>query len=228
MTSVELLQEYQADIKEIRQKTDAFDQSKYLEKYLYKHRKLPRVVISRQTSTSRNNKYLGVYIYYQVGKGKTYHWTWASYHAAIMNTARGKMIVAFYEENNLAVKHTSHFFQRYKERLMNVADWKLKNALKAADTQEKIATLYIQRNLGTAWVETKSVYKDKFHIFAPVPDGVTLLQWDNKNKTMQANTFVTYNMLDQKQLDMVTSLKEYANLSKEEKKKVDDPIFRVN
>ena len=228
MTSVELLQEYRADINEIRQKTDTFDQSEYLKEYLYKRRKLPRVVISRQTNTSRNNKYLGVYIYYQVGKGKVYHWTWASYHAAIMNTARGTMIVAFYEENNQAVKYTPHFFQRYKERLMNVADWKLKNALNAADTQEKIATLYIQRNLGTAWMETKSVYNDKLHIFAPVPDGVTLLQWDSKNKTMQANTFITYDMLDQKQLDMVTSLKKYANLSKEEREKADDPTFRVN
>ena len=228
MTSTELLREYQADIEEIRQKTDSFDKSEYLNGYLRKHRKSQRVVITRHTKTSRNNKYLGVYIYCQVGKGKALHWTWASYHAAIMNTSRGQMIVTFYEENEQAVKYTPHFFQRYKERLMRVADWKLRNALNAADTQEKIATLYIQRNLGTAWIETKSVYKNKLHVFAPVPDGVTLLQWDDKYKTMQANTFITYDMLDQKQLDMVTSLKEYGKLSEEERKNVSDPTFRVN
>lgn len=227
MTSAELLQEYQADINEIRQKTDSFDKSEYLKGYLWKRRKLPRVVITRHTNTSRNNKYLGVYIYEQVGSGRIMHWTWASYHAAMMNTVKGQMIVAFYEDNNQAVKYTPHFFQRYKERLMKVADWKLKNALNAAYTQEQIAALYFQRNLGTAWMETKSVYKNKTHIFAPVPDGVTLLQWDSKYKTMQANTFVTYDMLDQKQVDMITSLKEYGNLSDEERKKVNDPTFRV-
>lgn len=225
MSSQELLQEYLADIKEVRQKTDAFDKSDYLKNYLWKRRKLSRIVIPRQMSTSRNNKYLGVYIYEQVKSGRGKYWKWDSYHFGMMNTAKGLMMIAFYEDNGQAVKYTPHFFQRYKERLMKVCDWKTRNQLNAADTQEKIITVYTQRNLGTAWMHTKSVYKNKLHIFAPVPDGVTLLQWDSKHKTMQANTFITCDMLDEKQNSMIRQLQEYSNLSKEEREKIDNPLF---
>lgn len=227
MSSAELLREYQADLKEIRQKTSSFDSSDYLKEYLWKRRKQKQVVVSKKTNTSRGNKYLGVYIYYQIGSGKTKHWSWSSYHFGMMNTAKGLMLIAFYEDNNQAVKYTPHFFQRYKERLSRICDWKGRAILNAADTQEKIAIVYVQRNLGTAWMQTKSVYKDKMHIFAPVPDGVTLLQWDNKYKTMQANTFVTYDMLDDKQRDMIVRLKEYGNLSEKERKNIENPLFEA-
>ena len=227
MSSHELLQEYRADLKEIRQKTREFDKSEYLRNYLWKRRKLPRVVIQKPTSTSRNNKYLGVYIYEQFGNGKIKNWDWASYHSGMMNTDKGLIMVMFYEESGQAVKYTPHFFQRYKERLLKVCDWKVRNQLNSATTQEQIATIYIQRNIGTAWIETKSVYKNKTHIFAPVPDGVTLLQWDSKHKTMQANTFITYDMLDEKQMEMILKLKAYSDLNSTERESADNLLFEA-
>lgn len=206
MSSVELLREYQADLEEIRGKIGAFDSSDYLKNYLWKRRKFQRVTITRQTNTSRNNRYLAVFIYEQAGTGEQKRWVWTSYHAGLMNTAKGLMVIMFYEDDNQAVKYTPHFFNRYKERLSLVGDWKIRNQLNIADTQEKIASIYIQRNLGTAWIKTESVYKNKVHIFAPVPDGVTLIQWDSSLKTMQANTFITYDMLDGKQIEMIQSI----------------------
>ncbi len=133
--------------------------------------------------------------------------------------------IAPYEQENKAVKYTPHFFMRYKERMMKVCDWRLKNQLASADTLKKIVVVYMQRNLGTAWVETESVYKDKIHIFAPVPDGVSLLQWDDKHKVMQANTFITYDMLGEKQNGMVQMLKDYIKLNTEERKTIDSLLF---
>lgn len=227
MSSTELLHEYQADLNEIQDRTIAYDGSEYVRNYLWKRRRQQRVVISKPIVTARGNRYLGVLIYTQNGFGTTKKWLWESYHVGFMNTSRGMMVLAFFAEKKMAVKYTTHFFQRYKSRMLEVCDWKTKGALLSADTNEKIVATYIQRNLGSSWIETQSVYKDKTHVFAPVPDGVALMQWDDKRKTMQANTFVTYKMLDEKQNGMIERLVEFSKLSNEEQKKVKDFLFEV-
>jgi hypothetical protein len=88
--------------------------------------------------------------------------------------------------------------------------------------------IYMKRNLTMTWIETKSVFRDKVHIFGPVNDGVALLQWSKRHRTLQANTFVTMDMLDEKQAEMVKYAKIYISLSKAQRKKFRFPDFILN
>ena len=63
------------------------------------------------------------------------------------------------------------------------------------------------------------------HIFAPVNDGVALLQWNKGKQLLQANTFVTNDMLNDKQLQMVEYAKTYFRLTNEERRKYKLPDF---
>lgn len=225
MSNNDLLQEYLLDLPEIQANTSAFDKSGYVEKTLWKKRKSGLVVFPRRLNTKRNNNYLGVVIYSSSGKEK---WGWESYHMGIMNTERGSMALSFYLSENMAIKHTRHFFNRYKERLMKVCDWWTRNQLVSADTYDKLVILYLQRNQKTSLIRTNSVYKNKKHIFAPTMDGVTLMQWDEQYRSMQANTFITYDMLDEKQRRMLSDTVKYCNMSADEQDRLDDPLFRID
>ena len=75
------------------------------------------------------------------------------------------------------------------------------------------------------WIETRSVFRNKVHIFGPVNDGVALLQWDKCRKLLQANTFVTMDMLDEKQTEMVNYARIYSSLSIEQRMKFKYPDF---
>ena len=88
--------------------------------------------------------------------------------------------------------------------------------------------IYMKRNLTMTWIETKSVFRDKVHIFGPVNDGVALLQWSKHHRLLQANTFVTMDMLDAKQTQMVEYAKIYFSLSKAQRKKFRFPDFILN
>ena len=83
----------------------------------------------------------------------------------------------------------------------------------------------MKRNLTMTWIETKSVFRNKIHIFGPVNDGVALLQWDKHRKLLQANTFVTMDMLDGKQLQMVRYAQIYISLPKAQRQKFRFPDF---
>lgn len=78
------------------------------------------------------------------------------------------------------------------------------------------------------WIETRSVFRHKVHIFGPINDGVALLQWDKHRKLLQANTFVTEDMLDEKQTKMVKYAKIYISLPKAQRKKFRFPDFILN
>lgn len=225
MSSKELLAEYSADLPELQQLTHKFDNSDYVSKCLKRQRKSPKVVLTKVFSTTRGNRYIGLLFYYKAGSGKQHGWQWASFHIGLMNSYKGLCAVACFGENNKALKFTPHFFKRYKERYLKVADWQTRNRLICAKTMIDIITIYMERNLSIAWIETKNVFRHTVHIFGPVNDGVALLQWDKQNKVLQANTFVTEDMLDEKQTQMVKYAKIYFALTKEERKQFKFPDF---
>ena len=225
MSSSQLLDEYYADLSNIQSQTLRFDGSEYVRQYLWKRHKHPQVAITKEFISHRHNRYLGILIYTQSGVGKSKQWILSSFHIGLMETSRGYCAIAFYTKSQQAIKYTPHFFQRYKERYLQVCDWQIHNQLMAAKTIVEIASIYMKRNLEITWIETKSVFRNKIHIFGPVNDGVALLQWDKKRKLLQANTFVTEDMLNDKQSEMVNYAKVYISLPKAQKKKFRFPDF---
>lgn len=228
MSSKELLSEYSADLPELQALTDRFDGSEYVTRYLRKQHKAPMAVITKIFTTIRGNRYIGLLFYYRTGSGKNKSWDWSSYHVGLLNPYKGLCAVAFFKESNHALKFSPHFFKRYKERYMEIADWKTRNELMRAKTLSDIIAVYMKRNLSITWIQTKSVFRDTIHIFGPVNDGVALLQWDKKSKVLQANTFVTENMLNEKQKEMVKYARIYISLPKAQRKKFHFPDFLLN
>lgn len=225
MSGSRLLDEYRMDLPELQEKTLRFDQSDYVVKYLWKRHKQSNVTIAKTFTTISGNKYLGILVYMQTGMGKQKQWDWSSFHIGLMNTTKGECAIAFYTESGQAIKFTTHFFERYKERFIKSCGWQEKGQLETAKTIADIMVIYMKRNLSITWIETKSVFRDKVHIFAPVNDGIALLQWNKSIKLLQANTFVTMDMLDAKQIEMVKYAKAYFSLSKAERKKIKCPDF---
>ncbi len=228
MSSNELLTEYSADLPELQVLTDRFDRSDYVSKYLRKRKKSLKVVITKVFTTSRGNRYIGLLCYCQSEFGKNKGWNWASYHIGLMNSYKGLCAVAFFNDSKQALKFVPHFFRRYKERFLKIADWQTRNELMCAKTLLDLIAIYMKRNLSITWIQTKSVFRNKVHVFGPVNDGVALLQWDKQAKVLQANTFVTENMLDEKQMEMVKYAKIYFSLSKAQRKKFQFPDFLLN
>lgn len=228
MSGSQLLDEYYADLQDIQTQTLRFDGSDYVCRYLWKRHKQSQVILTKIFTSQRYNRYLGILIYTQSGIGKSKQWNMSSFHIGLMETSRGLCAISYYTESNQAIKYTSHFFQRYRERYLAICDWQIRNQLRAAKTIVDIAEIYMKRNLSMTWIETKSVFRSKVHIFGPVNDGVALLQWDKNRKLLQANTFVTEDMLDDKQSDMVKYAKIYISLPKAQKKKFRFPDFVTN
>ncbi len=228
MSSDNLLDEYGADLATLQYKTLRFDKSDYVSKYLWKHRKRPVVVITKVFTTENNNKYLGILIYHQSGVGQTKQWDLSSFHIGLMNTEKGLAAIAFYTESKQAIKFTPHFFQRYRERFLKICDWQTRQELLTAKNLIDVIGVYVKRNLTMTWIETRSVFRHKVHIFGPINDGVALLQWDKHRKLLQANTFVTEDMLDEKQTKMVKYAKIYISLPKAQRKKFRFPDFILN
>lgn len=228
MSSDNLLDEYCADLATLQYKTLRFDKSDYVSKYLWKRHKQPVVVITKVFTTENNNRYLGILIYHQSGIGQTKRWELSSFHIGLMDTEKGLAAIAFYTESRQAIKFTPHFFQRYRERFLNICDWQTRQELSTAKNLIDVIGVYVKRNLTMTWIETRSVFRHKVHIFGPVNDGVALLQWDKHKKLLQANTFVTEDMLDEKQTEMVKYAKIYFSLSKAQRKKFRFPDFILN
>lgn len=228
MSSDELLDEYRLDLPDIQAKTLRFDKSDYVARYLWKHHKQPQVIMTKQFNSFRGNSYLGILVYLQTGVGKTKKWDWSSFHIGLKRTSNGVVAIAFYTESKQAIKYNPHFFQRYQERFIMVCDWQTRGQLTMAKNIIDVIGIYMKRNLTMTWIETKSVFRDKVHIFGPVNDGVALLQWSKRHRTLQANTFVTMDMLDEKQAEMVKYAKIYISLSKAQRKKFRFPDFILN
>lgn len=221
MTSAELAKEYRSDLSEIGANNERIDSSAYVSDLLKKNRKKDEVCFVRYFKTARDNTYINLFKYTRNAEStrKSAKWNWRVWSFGMMPTYKGTCAIGFFKEASLAIVFQTHFFNRYKERLMKVCDWQTRNQLSQAKTVEGIISIYIKRNPATTWINTKSKFGDKEHIFAPVNDGVALIQWDGEN--IQANTFITEDMLSYQQQKMSGQAK-CAELLQREK----DELFR--
>lgn len=218
MTSRELVQEYCSDLPEIEQNNERIDNSAYVADLLRKNRKRNEVCFVRYFKTARHNTYINLFKYIKKVEStrQSTKWNWQVWSFGIMSTYKGTCAIGFFEEASLAIVFQAHFFNRYKERLMKVCDWQIRNQLTQAKTVEDIIPIYIKRNPIITWINTKSKFDDKEHIFAPVNDGVALIQWDGEN--IQANTFITEDMFSYQQRGMAGRAKCAEQLQQEKDK----------
>ena len=228
MTSMELVQEYRSDLPEIESKNVLIDQSAYVSDLLNKCRKQNKVSFVRYYTTNRHNTYINVFQYTKKAEStrKSPKWDWCVYSFGLIPTFKGTCAIGFFEEAGLAIVFQAHFFLRYKERLMKVCDWQTRNQLKQAKSVEGIIPIYIKRNPIATWINTKSKYGDKEHVFASINDGVALIQWDGKN--IQANTFITEDMFSQDQQGMNERAKCVEQLQQEKDKLFQKLISLMN
>lgn len=228
MSSGQLFDEYHADVPDIQVQTIQFDQSCYVAELLAKHSKQEQVSITKSFTSIRGNDYLGILVYSHLGNEQQNEWSLTAFHIGLMNTSKGICAIAFYNQSKQAIKFTTHFFHRYKQRFGKGCDWEAYFQLKYSKSVVDIISFYMSRNLSMTWIETQSVFRDKVHIFGPVLDGVALLHWDKERKLLQANTFVTMDMLDKKQTEMVNYARIYSSLSEEQRKQFNFPDFITN
>lgn len=220
MSSEELAAEYRADLPEINASNDIFDNSKYVSKQLYKNYKKQMVGFTRVIKTKRRNEYLNVFTYIHSDESNRScgKWNYIVYTMAMLQTSKGRAMVAFFNDAKIGVIIQAHFFNRYKERMLSECDWKLRSQLLAAKSLDDIVALYTRRNCQTAWIPTESKFGCRSHIFAPVPDGAALYQWNEKTSQLQCNTFITKTMYSEQQQEMENKANEY----KEWHKKVEE------
>lgn len=228
MTSTELAQEYRTDLPELEENNKRIDNSTYVADLLKKNRKKDEFCFVRYCKTSRNNTYINVFQYFQKDEStrKYVKWNWRVYNFGLMQTFKGVSAIGFFEEASLAIVFQPHFFIRYKERFSEVCDWQVKNTLSQAKKVEDIIPIFIRRNPTTTWMNTQSKYGGKEHIFAPVNDGVALIQFDGKN--IQANTFITEAMYSGRQHDMVGKARCVEQLQQEKDKLIQKLVSVMN
>ncbi len=228
MSGGQLFDEYYADVQDIQIQTIQFDQSCYIAELLAKHSKQEQVSITKSFTSIRGNDYLGILVYSQLSNEQQNEWSLTAFHIGLMNTPKGICAIAFYNHSQQAIKFTTHFFHRYKQRFEKVCDRETYSLLRQSKSVVDIISFYMSRNLSMTWIETQSVFRDKVHIFGPVLDGVALLHWDKERKLLQANTFVTMDMLNKKQTAMVNYARIYSSLSEEQRKQFNFPDFIIN
>lgn len=208
MTGRELFEEYLQDIPELNEIANRFNASDYVFNYLRKKRKENEVKIIKHCFTRRNNKYIGLLYFTRIGAKKDMQWKMESYFMGILPAARGICTMAFYTVTKQALIFTPHFFKRYKERFSEICDWKVRNQLSVAKSILDIASVYFSRNLIVAFAQTDKSYDHLNHLFAPVSDGINLVQWNKKKKVLQSNTFINWSMVSAQQLDMIKDIVE--------------------
>lgn len=203
MSMEEMAREYRADLPEIEEKNERVDGSAYTTKLLDKARRLDKCCFTRYYVTERGNKYINVFQYVKSEEStrRSVKWNWSVRNIALMQTYKGLAAIVFFDKSNVSITFQYHFFIRYKERLLETCDWQTKNELLKAKTVEEIIAVWAKRNPDIIWINTKAKFGDKEHIFAPINDGVVLMQWDGNH--IQANTFITDGMYSNKQLEML-------------------------
>lgn len=226
MNCEELVKEYKRDKPEIERNNERIDKSAYVSNLLNKHRKEKEVTFVRKQKTSNNNTYLNVFQYQHTSEStrKSVKWEWRVYSFGLMQTPKGLATIGFFENAGIAIVFQSHFFLRYKERFMEVCDWKTRAQLAKANCVEDIIPIYIQRNPDAIWMNTKCKFGDREHVFAPINDGVALIQFNGAS--IQANTFITEDMYSDKQAEMVEKSKYFEQLQ-EEKNKLYEQIISI-
>lgn len=220
MTTEEMVREYRADLPEIEANNNRIDESEYVGKQLYKARKTGKYTFVRFYKTERGNKYINVFQYVKSNEStrKSFKWNYSVHSIALMQTYKGTSAIAFFSEANIAIVFQQHFFIRYKQRFLSVCDWQTKNELSQAKAIEDIIAVWIRRNPEMVWINTKSKFDNREHIFAPINDGTILMQWDGKH--IQANTFITNDMYSKKQLELIDKAED----AKQEQKEIQEFI----
>lgn len=218
MTTEEMVREYRADLPEIEANNNRIDRSEYVGKQLYKARKTGRYSFVRYYKTNKGNRYINVFQYTRSSGStrKNPKWDWSVHSIALMQTYKGISAIAFFSEANIAIVFQQHFFVRYKERLLNVCDWQTKSELSKTKTIEDIIAVWIKRNPDIVWINTKSKFDNREHVFAPINDGTILMQWDGEH--IRANTFITDGMYSEKQSEMVSQAED----AKQEQEKIQE------
>ena len=215
MTTEEMVREYRADLPEIEINNARIDGSEYVGKQLYKARKTGKYTFVRFYKTRRGNRYINVFQYTKSDdstRGKI-KWNYSVHSIALIQTYKGTAAIAFFSEANIAIIFQQHFFVRYKQRLLKVCDWQTKNELSGTKTIEDVIAVWIKRNPDMVWINTKSKFDNREHIFAPINDGTILMQWDGEH--IQANTFITNDMYSEKQLEMIGKAEDARQEQKE-------------
>lgn len=224
-TLLELREEYFQDLNEITERTFKYNDSPPMQRLLRKNIKQKVVVATRIFKSSKGRRYLAIITNERLGSGQNKDWYMSSHRARLIDTPRGTEMVLFYGDNKRPVKLTTHFFERYKERFTDIDDWKTRKELALVKTTEDIMAIYFKRNLDITWIETEVTYNNKVHIFSCIPDGVALMQWDTDKQTLQANTFLSRDMLSKNQKVLVGYAEVYSQMSAEDKAKYAPPCF---
>ena len=145
------------------------------------------------------------------------------YYFGFMKTNKGICTLFFLQDAKQAIIFTPHFFKRYKERGVGELDWRARKKLTTAKRIEDIASVYFQRNLIFILMETERSYGNDYHIFSPTLDGVALINWNGTQHQLQANTFIAFSMLSERQMQRI---RDYlAASSGEEGYSISKPIF---
>lgn len=229
MSNQQMMQEYRTDLLSLNPQMIRFTKSEYVNHHLYKSRKESFVTLIKHLTAANGNRYIGLIHYRQEGKGKSKYWTEDVYYVGIVTDNGCDYAVMFYEEADQALVVTPHFLYRYQERFSKsvLCDWKVKAQLLRCKNACEIIPVYLRRNLSVTWIETGVAFYNNIHIFAPTPDGVALLQWRSDTDVLQANTFVSFDMLSNKQISMVQQANLYLSMTEEEKSRYASPDFVV-
>ena len=226
--------EYMKDMPELGRLAERFSRSAYIKRMERKNR--------NKKSFHATHKF---YLNCGKGFGNTYHsifrfvhsvppyyplrqseWDWVSLiHIGIVPTHKGTCPTLFYSAAGAAVMFTPHFFKRYRERMMDFTSWPEYSEFYSCKDTESLACLFVKRNADIVWINTDSVYGDIQHIFSPVKDGVALVQWDMKKDQLRANTFITFDMLNDDQTKMLNYAKIYTTYSEKDRNRHPKPDF---
>lgn len=229
MSNQEMMEEYLSDLISLNPQIIRFSESDYVRHLQHRRRKESQFVLSRHLAAAGGNRYVGLLSYRQTGVGKSKHWVFDVYYIGLIRQKDCDYVVIFYEDANQALVITPHFLYRYKERFSTspLCDWRTRANLIRSKNIFEIASVYLERNLSVTWIETDVAFRGNVHIFAPIPDGVALLQWASGADVLQANTFVSFDMLSNKQINMVQQANLYLSMTEEERSRYATPDFVV-
>ena len=226
MSGYDLYRIYESEIDELKSKLLTLDHNKLLLDALQISEDQNNVKQTAYITTESNNKYLAVMNYYTSDSSEC-GWLLNCWVLGVMPTSKGDSVLVFYTDVQKTAKYTHHFFDRYAERLLESGDYHTRKELRSISSFEMLVCMYLMRNQKIYWIQTNSVFRNKVHIFSPISDGVALFQWNKEQNLLQANTFITENMLDSKQYEMVRNARIYIALPPEEKQKCRTPDFCV-
>lgn len=220
-----LYETYLEDRPEIDRFVERITDGEFTDRLIRRHRKDTEAFVSRMFRLAGGREYLVSLAYSAKGTGKSKQWFLATSQFRLVKRSQGLCAVSFFDDSRQALLFTPHFFFRYRERFGQKADWKTRNRLAAAKELTAIMSVYFGRNKSITWIETEAAFRDAVHIFAPVTDGVALLQWSRNKRLLQANTFLTHDMLSKRQKEMVGWAETYIAMTDEERAAYDVPDF---